>query len=383
MKRIFIYCLLAAFLFISCKKDAVDASTTKSLQSSINDMASSLTTLQQIKFNEALYILKTFGAEGNNDVEKLKGLGQLINGKKVPEIFAMADQIAQQNEVDWSSTAPPSLGEMNIFDNEKPTEHDANDITASSLSLVTRPIQGDSASGAKALLVIPKLVDEKGQPIVFSGAALETQLEVFNNGVRLLSSKNLMTENNFKGFTVRYSSLPKNKILDDKIDVTVSVKTSKKTYKMSKIGIPINPNALYVPQEVVENPDGVDTEITDDGTGIGDDSTEGTKPTADPKTTVTKFLNNLNAQNLRGAYSSSQNPNWGSYESFSNPTSGFGAVRSVNVKNISTGNVGDNSATINATYDVVDKAGNTTALKVTFGLKNVNGEWKISSYNIN
>jgi len=38
---------------------------------------------------------------------------------------------------------------------------------------------------------------------------------------------------------------------------------------------------------------------------------------------------------------------------------------------------------VNATYDVTDKEGKTTALQVTFGLKNVNGEWKISSYKIN
>ena len=108
MKKFSLLLLFSLFLFTSCKKDSVDASTTQTLQSSINDMASSLTTIKQIKFNEALYILKTFGVEADGDVAELKALGQLINGKKVPEILAMADQVAQQNGIEWASTAPPS-----------------------------------------------------------------------------------------------------------------------------------------------------------------------------------------------------------------------------------------------------------------------------------
>ena len=110
---------------------------------------------------------------------------------------------------------------------------------------------------------------------------------------------------------------------------------------------------------------------------------DSTKPAADPKASVTRFLNNLSSQNLRGAYDTAENPSWGSYETFSNPTSGFGAVKNINVKNISTNSSSANSASVNATYDVTDKEGKTTALQVTFGLKNVNGEWKISSYKIN
>ena len=106
-------------------------------------------------------------------------------------------------------------------------------------------------------------------------------------------------------------------------------------------------------------------------------------PAADPKSSVSKFLNNLSAQNLRGAYDVADNPNWGSYETFSNPTSGFGSVKNITVKNMSTNNATANAASVNATYDITDKEGRTTAVQVTFGLKNVNGDWKISSYKIN
>ena len=366
---------------MSCKKDSVDATTTKTLQSSINDMTSSLNTLKQVKFNEALYILKTFGVEAEGDINELNALGKLINGMKVPQVFALADQIAQQNGIDWSSSGPPSLGEMNIFGSEQARESDPNDITANSLNITINPVGTDNVLETKSIQIIPRLVDSSENSIQFSGAALETIFEVFSNGERLYTSKNLMQDNNFKGLNLKFASLSSQKIIDNKIDITVSVKTTKKTYKMSKIGVAINPNALLVPSENYEDNPSETSTISTEQQSTTESPTN--TPTADPKAIVTKFLNNLNSQNLRVAYDSSENPNWGSFENFSNPTSGFGSVKNINVKNIAPQNSSTNSAIVNAVYDVTDKNGKTTALQVTFGLKNVKGEWKISSYKIN
>lgn len=385
MRRLYFLLLLLFIGLTSCKKDSVDATNTKTFQSSINDMASRLNTLQQVKFSEALYILKTFGVEGKSDVEKLSALGKLLNGKKVPEILAMADQTAQKHGIAWTSTGPPSLGEMNIFGADEATEFDPNDIKAKSLSLTTFETLKDSVLGPKAIQVIPRLVDAAGKPIEFSGAALETVLEVFSNGNRILTSKNLMQDNDFRGFTLRMEALPSQKISDNKIDVSVTVKTTNKDYKMSKIGLAVNPKALLMPQvaKPVETVPAVADDLSGGITNPSSTDAVSPAPAGDPKTTVTRFLNNLGAQNLRGAYEVSENPNWGSYETFANPTSGFGGVKNVNVKSISTKSTGANSASVSATYDVTSKDGKTTALQVTFGLKNINGEWKISSYNIN
>lgn len=386
MKRVLLL-LLFSFLLISCKKDKVDATTTKSLQSSINDMASSLNTLQQVKFNEALYILKTFGVEAEGDESELKALGKIIDGKKVPEILALADQVAQKNGIEWTSIGPPSLGEMNIFGNPLATESDPNDISANSLDLTTVPMAVDSVLGPKSLQIVPRLVDASGRPIDFSGAGLEAVLEVFSNGSKILTAKNLMKDNNFKGFNLRFASLPLQKVVDHKIDIIVSVKTTKKTYKMSKIGVAVNPKALLMPavnpkEETEQVPTEI-PEITTPENPADPKSPPANTATTDPKSSVTKFLNNLSSQNLKGAYETAENPNWGSFETFSNPTSGFGAVKSITIKNVSTLNTAGNAANVNATYDVTDKNGRTTALQVTFGMKNVNGVWKISSYKIN
>ena len=381
MKRFFFLTLISTlFLLVGCKKDAVDGSSTKAFQESINDMSSSLPTIKQIKFSEALYILKTFGVEADGDIAELKELAKLLEGKKVPEIFAMADKVAQENGVNWASNAPPSLGEMNIFQNITPSETDPNDIVANAIQLNINQTSIDSVLGAKAIVIIPRLIDASGKKISFDNAALETTLEVSNQGKKLLTSKNLMQNNNFKGFVLRFASLPKDKILDDKIDIKITVRTSKKTLQMSRLGVSVNPNALLQPEATTGEATDVNAENPTDENATGPDAP---KITGDPKNTVISFLNNLNSQNLKGAYSQAENPSWSSYETFSNPTSGFGTVKSVSVSNVSTKSNANNTANVNATYTVTDKSGNSTDLDVSYGLKATESGWKITSYKIN
>lgn len=382
------YCLLISLLIftVSCKKTKVDGSNRMSFQESINDMASSLPTLKQVKFNEALYILKTFGVEADGDIAEITALGKLLDGKKTPDIFKMADEVAQKNGITWSSTAPPSLGEMNIFGNVTASEKDPNDIDAAALNVVVRNIAGDSLTGSKGLIIIPQLLDNNGRKVEFEGAALETIMEISSGGTKISTSKNLMQDPAFRGFTIKYSSLPREKIFEDKIDIKLSVKTTKKLLQMIKMGVPVNGQALYTPPApVVADSLQTPPPIVDPQTG---ETVVPPVPTPkivnpDPKTTVSKFLNNLSTQNFKAAFDAADNPNWGSYDKFSNPNSGFGSVKNINVKNIAVPYNKDNSANVNVTYDVTDKNGKVSSLNVTYGLKAVNNTWKITTYKIN
>ncbi|SHI97753.1 hypothetical protein SAMN05443429_10733 [Cruoricaptor ignavus] len=394
MKLKFNLFLAAAFVFLlSCKKDNVDGTTPQAFQASINDMSSSLNTLQQTKFNEALYILKTFGTDGKNDQEQLSSLAKMLDGKSVKEIFAMADQVAASHNITWSSDGPPSLGSMNIFGNEAPAQYDPNDIKAADLSIEVEPLSIESGVGPKAYQIIPRLMDSGGNPIKFTGAALEAEMEVSSGGSRLLTMKSLMQDSDFQGFNVRLDRIPASKVLDNAIDITISVKTTKKTFRMLKTGVPVNSAALKatppanadsatvkkderLAEQVEENRPANDAEESLRQQG-------NTNPAGDPRSTVEAFLKNLNDQNFRGAYGNADNPAWSSYEAFANPASGFGGVKNISIKSIGKPTVSGNAATVNASYEATDKEGNTTPLKVTFGLKNVNGNWKISSYKIN
>lgn len=369
MKRLVRLLLLGMLLFmVSCKKDAVDGSSIKAFQESVNDMASSLNTLQQTKFNEALYILKTFAAEGDTDMDRLEALAKLINDKKVSEIFSLADEVARKNNIDWSSTAPPSLGEMNIFQNISAVEIDPNDISASSLEIIVRPVDVDSVDGAKALRVIPRLLDNSGNVVEFFNAGLETIMEVYSNGEKLSTSKNLMISNEFKGFYLKLESLPVEKIVDAKIDIKISVKTTKRTYQLLKTGVSVNKKILEKTEnEVIE-------ESFSDINGKGAEN---------PEQVVAKFLSYLGSQNFRAAYDISENPNWGTYDKFSNPNLGFGGVKSIHVKNISMKSISDKNAVVNAVYQVVDSEENTMELGVSYTLKQSENIWKISNYKIN
>lgn len=369
MKRLVRLLFLGMLLFmVSCKKDAVDGSSIKAFQESVNDMASSLNTLQQTKFNEALYILKTFAAEGDTDMDRLEALAKLINDKKVSEIFSLADEVARKNNIDWSSTAPPSLGEMNIFQNISAVEIDPNDISASSLEIIVRPVDVDSVDGAKALRVIPRLLDNSGNVVEFFNAGLETIMEVYSNGEKLSTSKNLMISNEFKGFYLKLESLPVEKIVDAKIDIKISVKTTKRTYQLLKTGVSVNKKILEKTEnEVIE-------ESFSDINGKGAEN---------PEQVVAKFLSYLGSQNFRAAYDISENPNWGTYDKFSNPNLGFGGVKSIHVKNISMKSISDKNAVVNAVYQVVDSEENTMELGVSYILKQSENIWKISNYKIN
>jgi hypothetical protein len=159
---------------------------------------------------------------------------------------------------------------------------------------------------------------------------------------------------------------------------------------MIKMGVPVNGQALYTPPApVIADSLQTPPPIVDPQTGetiVPPPAPKTVNP--DPKTTVSKFLNNLSTQNFKAAYEAAENPNWGSYDKFSNPNSGFGSVKNITVKNIAVKNIAvpynkDNSANVNVTYDVTDKNGKVTALNVTYGLKAVNNTWKITTYKIN
>ena len=378
MKQIYYLLLPLLLMLAACKKDSVDGSSIKNFQSSVNDMASSLTTLEQTKFNEALYILKTYAVEGEGDLPRLEALAKLIDQKKVPEIFALADETAKKHNIEWESTGPPSLGDMDIFQNITASERDYNDITASSLDILVKPMELDSLGGARALRIIPKLMDDNKNPVEFSNAALQTTMEIYSNGNKLLTSKNVMTGNDFKGFYLKLTSLPADKIVDSSIDIKVSVKTTKKTYQLMKAGVSINSRALKPASVSEETP----AETPENATPK-EEQPEKPVNIEKPEVVINKFLNNIGSQNLKAAYDVSDNPSWGSYDKFSNPNSGFGTVKNLNIKSVSTKSVTDKKAAVDAVYQVTDKDGNTTLLNVSYGLKRSENGWKISSYKIN
>lgn len=364
--------IVALFFLASCQKEIVDGSSVRAFQTSINNLSSELSTLEQTKFNEALYILKTFAVEGDTDLQKLEALAKLIDAKKVPEIFALANEVAQQNGVDWHSTAPPSLGEMNIFQNLDAMEYDANDIKASSLDILVKPMESDSIHTARTLRVVPKLLNNQGEEVVFSNSALETIMEVFSNGERISTSKNIITDNNFKGFSLRLNNISADKVVDSRIDIKVSVKTTQKTHRFLKTGIVINENYLKpVVVAEVEDP------------AIEEKLSEEKSQTEKPEKIVGKFLNSIRNNNLRGAYNVSENPNWESFEQFSDTNMGFGAIKNVKLKNITTISNNTELAEVNAEYWVEDSDGNITLLNTTYTLKSVDDSWKISNYRIN
>lgn len=276
MKYLRILSIFFLFALISCKKYAVDGTSIKTFQESINDMSSNLTTLKQIKFNEALFVLKNYAVQGEGDFQKLEALSKLIDGKKVLEIFKMADEVAQKNNLEWASNSEPSLGNMNIFDVKKPSERDVNDIDATSINLIVRETKMDSISGVKSLQVIPKLISNSGNPSEFSNASLELTAEVYSNDVKIFTSKKILTDNHSKGVFINTSKIGLDKIINGMVDVKVSIKTANGYLQAVKKGINIIGQEMVSPKENVEEPKSKDednqTKIVKDSLTLNNDN---------------------------------------------------------------------------------------------------------------
>jgi hypothetical protein len=373
MKLVKYLFLMALLGLSSCKKTTVDGSSIKAFQSSINDISAKLSTLQQIKLNEALYIIKKFGVEAEGDINEINAMAKLLEGKNATQILALADALAIEHNMDWSSTAPPSLGNTNIFQNTSAKERDKNDIDAKALNMTVTPVRADSLSGVTALRVTPVLLDGQNQPIEFDEASLETSLEVRSNDKPIYTAKSFIEKNPAKPFTIKFAALPAEDIMDGMISIKITVKTTKKLLQFTKMNVAVNAKALKVKAPEVENIEPIDTPA------LNPDSSE---PKADPKQTVNEFIGHLNASRLQEAYALSDNPNWGSYDNFANPNSGFGAVKSVSLKSMQTLSNSGDKASIKASYTVLNQQGQSANLEVIYQLKSVDQQWKISNYSI-
>lgn len=390
MKKISLILFALLFVLSSCSKDKIDASNQLSFRKSINKLTSGLDTRNQVKFTEALYIIKTFGSEEDTYPKQMAYMRETLAGKTVEQVFQIADEIAQKEGIDWSSKAPPSLGEMNVFEEIAATEVDPNEIHADDeIFISVKPTAYDSIKGPQAVRIIPKLV-KNDQPIYFTKATLPVTLEIQSGEKQLLKRKNLMVDNDFKGFYLSYDKLPYHLLEDGLMDIIITIKTSNKTYKTIKRGVRVNTRVYNESGDLKSfSYDDIPVEeVTDETSNKDEEDTttptlkEDNKPKVSPEKTVQGFLSNLNAKNLKEAYKTSSNPSWGSYDNFANPNSGFGSVNKLNVKSLKTNSVNENSASVDAVYDVEDKAGGKTLLNVTFGLKKVDGVWKIVSYTI-
>jgi len=110
------YLFLFVFLtLVSCKADKINGNSIKEFHQSVNHMSSGLKTIRQVKFREALYIIERFVSDSKDDIERINLVISMLNGKKLNEVFYIADSIANSRGINWSSDAPPSLDYIDLL----------------------------------------------------------------------------------------------------------------------------------------------------------------------------------------------------------------------------------------------------------------------------
>jgi|GEM_PF-2272673 len=253
------YPFLFVFIFlVGCKTDKINGNSIREFQESVNKMSSGAKTIRQVKFREALHIIKQFGIEEGDNLEKISTMARMLHGKKLQEIFSLADSIASINQLDWSSYSPPSLENIDVFLNN-----------------------GKYSDSLK------------------------------------IDSLNIFTE---EDYLIPLNEIPKNLVYSS-LD--------------------------------------------------------------EPEAFVSKFLQNISEKRLLEAYKMSDNPDWESFEIFSNPNSGFGSVEHISIENIVVEAGRTEEINVNAEYIVTDNLDKKIKLNVSFVLRIYARNWKIIHYKIN
>ena len=87
-----------------CKKDLpiIDSKTEITFNSSFDEIAKKLPSLQQEKLKEALYIIYEYNTKAKTTEARWAIVRQLLDGKNSDEIFTLAETLAKENGFSWN-----------------------------------------------------------------------------------------------------------------------------------------------------------------------------------------------------------------------------------------------------------------------------------------
>ncbi len=367
MRRIFLILLSCFFLFFSCKKEysAVDGASKDTFNKSIESLSSKLTILQQDKIQEAIKLIYKFKTEGTDENKRWEQLYKLLNGKNAEQIFDMAEEVAKENKIAWSSTSMNTLDSSVFDETAKPlTEEEkkfkqieaATRINLRFSSVNTDPELNDG------FYLYPELVDDTDRNVSYTNLPLEYSISFINNGTVVYVTKRTVTSSEVgdpglkKGIKIPYNMFDKEKMANGSVDVEVKTSAGDKYLYGKLSNIPVDLSKTREAANSIEN------EINNQ---IGLDN-------------VKSFIQNIGNKNFSKAYSLTKNPKWDTEEKFSSPSNGFGTIEATNLLTTEVVNSSKDKMTVFALYQIKDKNGKIKTLKQNFILKKDKDNWLIA-----
>ncbi|PQL93860.1 hypothetical protein [Apibacter adventoris] len=367
MKKGFGLVLVLFFFFISCKKEytTVDGSSKDNFNKSIESISSKLTILQQDKIQEAIKLIYKFRTEGTDETKRWEELYELLNGKNADQIFDIAEEVAKENKISWSSTSMNTL-DSSVFDEELKSmtleEEKLKQIEAATkINLHFSPVS-NNVENNDGFYLYPELVDEEGNSITYDNLPLSLSISFINNGTVVYVTKKTITSSEAgnpslkKGIKIPYNMFDKNKVSDARVDVEIKANAGEK-YLYGKLkAIPIDLSKTKEVTNSVE--DEINNQVSVDN--------------------VKSFIQNIGNKNYSKAYSLTKNPKWDTEEKFASTSNGFGTVEATNLLTTEVINTSRDKITIFALYQIKDQNGKVKTLKQNFILKKDKDNWFIT-----
>ncbi|MGM5631251.1 hypothetical protein O2K51_10155 [Apibacter raozihei] len=368
MKKIFCLLLGIFFLMYACKKEysAIDGSSQQTFNQSLESISSKLTILQQDKIQEAVKLIYKFKTSRELDEKKRwDELYNLLNGKKADQIFDLAEELAKENKIAWSSTSMNTLDSSVFEDDIKPLSEEEKKLkqieTATRINLRFSSVSNESDTN-DGFILYPELLDDSGQTVVYSNLPLEFSISFINNGTVLYVTKRTVNSSivgepsQKKGLKIPFSMFDKEKLSNASVDVEIKTNAGEKYLYGRLINIPIDLSKTKEASTSIE--DELNTQVSLDN--------------------VKSFIQYIGNKDFSKAYALTKNPKWDSEEKFASTSNGFGTIEQTNLLTAEMIKSSKEQVIIFALYQIKDNHGKVKSLKQNFTLKKVENNWLIT-----
>lgn len=366
MRNIFLIGLTFIFLCYSCEKEykVIDGTSKETFTKSVKSVSSKLTILQQDKIQDAVKLIFKFKTEGSDEDKRWEQLYSLLNGKNAEQIFDMAEQIAKQNKIPWSSTSMNSVDPSVFDDNLKSlteVEQKLQQIEkATRINLRYSPINKDENLN-EGFYLYPELIDDSGSAVSYTDLPLNLSISFINNGnivyviQREVNSSEVGNPSLMKGIKIPYSMFDNKKLSNSFLDVEIKINAEDKYLHGKLTNIPVDLSKTRDASTPIE--DEINKQVALDN--------------------VKKFIQFIGNKKYSEAYSLTKNNKWGSLDQFSSTTNGFGTIDAVNLINAQVGEKNDDKQIVNVQYQIKDVNGKIKTLTQNFILRKVKDNWLI------
>ncbi|MDR1876439.1 MAG: hypothetical protein LBQ84_02305 [Flavobacteriaceae bacterium] len=367
MKKAFLILLSFFFILFSCKKEytVIDGTSEETFKESMESISSKLTILQQDKIQEAVKLIYKFKTERTEEDKRWEQLYKLLNGKNAEQIFDVAEEIAKENKIAWSSTSMNSLDPSVFNEDIKPLTEEEQKLkqieTATRIKLRFSPVSTDAELN-DGFYLYPELVDDSDKTVFYTDLPLEFSISFVNNGTVVYVTKRKVASSETgdpslnKGIKIPYAMFDKEKMATTSVDVEVKTNAGDKYLYGRLPNVPIDMSKTREAVSSIE--DEINTQVALDN--------------------VKSFIQNIGSKNYSRAYSLTKNPKWDTEERFSSASNGFGTIDATNLLTTERINTSKDKIIIFALYQIKDKDGKVKTLKQNFILKKDKDNWLIT-----